>query len=224
MTALVEKHAWIEPKYLWLSILRIAIGWHFIWEGIIKLSQSSWSAEGYLTHSWGPFAPVFQGIATVTVADTPGLSWLFGAEYQSTLWMLETANLVMPWALFLAGLGLLLGVFTRQAVGLAIGLLALFILANPAYEFIPTAAGEQWDAYFGSLQSAQWAGNSPTKSEGNYFIVSKNLIELIALSLLLAFDTKRLIGLDAVFETVGQSEPADAPTLATNVNVSSPSQ
>ncbi len=51
-----------------LTVLRVVVGWHFLWEGWIKLSQPAWSAKGYLLGTWGPFAPVFQ-----FVAETPWL-------------------------------------------------------------------------------------------------------------------------------------------------------
>ncbi|NLX14287.1 MAG: hypothetical protein GXY44_11620, partial [Phycisphaerales bacterium] len=43
-----------------MMLLRIAIGWHFFYEGAWKLSQPDWRATPYLLASAGPFRPVFR--------------------------------------------------------------------------------------------------------------------------------------------------------------------
>lgn len=59
-----------------LVLVRISIGWQFLYEGLWKhRSQSTanpWSAEGYLSNAQGPLRPVFQSI----VGDPYGLEWL----------------------------------------------------------------------------------------------------------------------------------------------------
>jgi uncharacterized membrane protein YphA (DoxX/SURF4 family) len=42
----------IKPsiQYL-LTILRILVGWHFLYEGIVKLFNPSWSASAFLLES-----------------------------------------------------------------------------------------------------------------------------------------------------------------------------
>ncbi len=50
---------------LFLVLLRIAIGWHFLTEGLYKLDPpdgKSFSAEGYLRNSAGPLAPTFRAM------------------------------------------------------------------------------------------------------------------------------------------------------------------
>ena len=44
-----------------VAILRIVIGWHFLYEGVWKLMQKGeWSCASYLTAAQGPLAPLFK--------------------------------------------------------------------------------------------------------------------------------------------------------------------
>jgi uncharacterized membrane protein YphA (DoxX/SURF4 family) len=52
-----------------LVLLRLAIGWHFVFEGYEKFTSPSWSSEGYLRESSGPLAPMFRQIAGDPLAD-----------------------------------------------------------------------------------------------------------------------------------------------------------
>lgn len=102
-----------------LVVLRTLIGWHFLYEGFVKLFWPSWSREGaplarfssvgYLRSSTGPFAELFRGLA-----DQSWLPWL---------------DLLMAWSLLLVGLGLMLGLFTQLACAGALALLALFYVS-----------------------------------------------------------------------------------------------
>jgi len=48
-----------------LTFLRVLIGWHFLYEGLIKLfSSPTWSAESYLSGSIGPFSGIFNAVAS----------------------------------------------------------------------------------------------------------------------------------------------------------------
>lgn len=46
-------------QILALTILRITIGWHFLYEGLLKVINPEWSAVSYLNNSTGPFASIF---------------------------------------------------------------------------------------------------------------------------------------------------------------------
>ena len=46
-----------------LALLRIAVGWHFLYEGIAKLLTPQWSAAGYLDVSRWIFAGFFHWVA-----------------------------------------------------------------------------------------------------------------------------------------------------------------
>jgi thiosulfate dehydrogenase (quinone) large subunit len=165
-----------------IALLRIAIGWHFMREGWVKLATPGWTAEGYLSASVGPFAPM--------------MHYFLASE----AWM-AFINVMMPWALFLTGLGLMLGLFTRIFCLVGIGLLAMFYFAMPPWDYALSEAAlyttNEWSLFASSMQQAQWAGNQWAGSEGNYIIVNKNLIELLAIAVLLMLDSGKIFGFDA---------------------------
>ncbi len=198
------------------TVLRIGIGWHFFWEGWVKLAQPAWSAEGYLTGSWGPLAPLFRGMAALTVEETPILSWFATESTASVQWILAITNVMIPWLLLAAGLGLMLGLFTRLSIAVAMGLLALFIAAAPSFDYAPQMAHIEevgWTAFYTDLTQASWAGKMMTGNEGSYFLINKNFIEFLALAAMLTINYKRLYGFDLLFpteqeQTVPDSKPA----------------
>ncbi len=60
---------------LFLIALRVAIGWHFLYEGVYKYNETDgkpFSAEGYFRASVGPFAPYFRA----QIPDVDGLERL----------------------------------------------------------------------------------------------------------------------------------------------------
>lgn len=97
-----------------ITVLRVIVGWHFLYEGLSKLTAVSWSSAGYLKQARGPFAGLFRGIA-----GDPN--------------MLANADLVTMWGLTAVGLLLILGLFTRLASLAGIGFLLLFYFANPPF-------------------------------------------------------------------------------------------
>lgn len=161
-------------------LLRIAIGWHFLREGFVKLSHPSWTATGYLTVSWGPFADMMHGFAS------------------NPAWM-GFINVFIPWALFLGGLGLMLGLFTRISIVVGMGLLAMFYFATPPWPWELTISSvEEWSTFINSVDHAQWAANQLIGNEGNYIIVNKNMIEFLALGALLTIDSGKMAGFDVL--------------------------
>jgi thiosulfate dehydrogenase [quinone] large subunit len=106
-----------------IVVLRVMIGWHFLYEGLSKLTTPGWSASGYLLQSRGPFASFFRWMAS-----DPGL--------------LANVNLMNKWGLTAIGLGLILGCFTRLASLSGLVVILLFYLCNPPfvglYYSIPT--------------------------------------------------------------------------------------
>ena len=46
-----------------MTLLRVAIGWHFLYEGLSKLFNPVWSAAGYLQSATGPLAGLFHAMA-----------------------------------------------------------------------------------------------------------------------------------------------------------------
>ena len=95
-----------------ITLLRIFVGWHFLYEGIAKLTSPAWSAAGYLRQARGPFAGLFKWLAS-----QPNL--------------LANADFITMWGLTLVGVLLVLGLFTRLASLAGIGFILLFYLCNP---------------------------------------------------------------------------------------------
>lgn len=98
----------------WLVVLRVLIGWHFLYEGLVKLVNANWSSVGYLMDSKGLFAGIFHKMAA-----NPA--------------MLEVVDFMNVWGLIAIGLGLILGLFTRVALYSGIALLGLYYLSHPPF-------------------------------------------------------------------------------------------
>jgi len=97
-----------------LLALRTVIGWHFLYEGIVKIYSPSWSAYNYLINSKWIFAGFFNWMA-----ETPGI--------------LKVVDLLNVWGLIVIGLLLLFGIFTRAAAIFGILLLSFYYLATPPF-------------------------------------------------------------------------------------------
>ena len=97
-----------------ITLMRVFVGWHFLYEGIAKLTSSSWTAAGYMKASRGPFAALFRWIAS-----QPNL--------------IDNANLITMWGLTIVGVLLILGLFTRLASLGGMAFLLLFYFANPPF-------------------------------------------------------------------------------------------
>jgi thiosulfate dehydrogenase (quinone) large subunit len=95
-----------------ITVLRVVIGWHFLYEGLTKLTAPSFTAAGYLKQARGPFGEMFKSIAS-----QPNL--------------LANADLITMWGLTLVGLFLMLGLFTRLASLAGIGFILMFYMAAP---------------------------------------------------------------------------------------------
>ncbi len=98
-----------------LSIIRIAIGWYFLYEGISKIIVGGWSSAPYLAGSRWILAPVFHWMAESTAITS----------------IVDFMNI---WGLIIVGLGLMLGAFTRIA---SIGGAVMLFFYFTAYPPIP---------------------------------------------------------------------------------------
>lgn len=99
---------------LWsLVILRVAIGWHFLYEGLVKVMNPDWSSLGYLMDSKGLFQGFFQYIAAHAA-------------------LLNVMDFLNQWGLILIGAGLMLGILTRVASIAGMVLLGFYYLSHPA--------------------------------------------------------------------------------------------
>lgn len=98
---------------LWtLVILRLSIGWHFLYEGIVKLTNPDWSSIGFLLDSKGLFSGIFHSMAN-----------------NSSL--VSVINYLNIWGLILIGLSLIVGLLNRPALISGIVLLAFYYLSHP---------------------------------------------------------------------------------------------
>ena len=97
-----------------LVTLRFLIGWHLLYEGIIKLLNPEWSAYAFLAGSEG----IFAGVAG-WISSNPGV--------------LSAVDVLNTWGLICIGLGLILGLFTRTAAFAGALLIGLYYLFNPPF-------------------------------------------------------------------------------------------
>lgn len=95
-----------------LVLLRVMLGWHFLYEGITKILNPNWSSAGYLLDSGGIFAGFFKYIA-----GSPQL--------------LNFVDFLNIYGLTAIGLGLILGLFTQLFSLGGILLLAFYYLSHP---------------------------------------------------------------------------------------------
>lgn len=94
--------------------LRLAVGWHFFYEGLAKLLTPAWTSAPYLLTSRGIFSGFFHWLGS-----SPAL--------------VRAIDLLNIWGLILIGLALILGCFSRFASAAGILLLALYYLAHPPF-------------------------------------------------------------------------------------------
>ena len=146
-----------------LIALRTLIGWHFLYEAYFKIMSPAWTrgggpltpwtSAGYLRGSSGPLAGIFHRLVNA--------GW--------TVWLDRGVKV----ALLAIGVSLILGLFTRVGLWLALAMLSLFYLL-----YVPTL------------------GIPQPNNEGTYLIVNKTLIEAAAVAVLVMFDTGAIAGLD----------------------------
>jgi thiosulfate dehydrogenase (quinone) large subunit len=108
-----------------LVILRVLIGWHFLYEGIIKLYNPSWTAKGYLL-SAELLRPVFAWLAS-----------------DSLISIVDTLNIA---TLIFVGITLMIGFKVRWGSIAGMVLLAMYYLAHPPFGAAPQgpAEGSYW--------------------------------------------------------------------------------
>lgn len=115
----------MNSKQLKISVLllRILVAWHFLYEGIIKLTQvGGWSSEVYLKGSYGFLSGFYH--------------WL--ASDSTTIQIIDFMNI---WGLILVGTGLFLGLFIRLSAVSGVLLLLLYYFAYPPFGAAYTGFG-----------------------------------------------------------------------------------
>lgn len=98
---------------LWFLVaLRWLIGWHLMYEGLVKLINPSWTSKGYLASAEGFVQGFFHWMATSDV-------------------LVQIVDFMNMWGLFIIGLFLILGLLTNYASLFGAVLLLTYYLAHP---------------------------------------------------------------------------------------------
>ncbi|WP_088340814.1 DoxX family membrane protein [Robiginitalea sediminis] len=109
-----------------LVLLRVFIGWHFLYEGIVKVYNPDWTSFGYLASAQGPFSSVFGALTGEAI-----LPWV------------DTMNWL---ALMFVGITLILGIFEKAGALVGMALLAMYYLAHPSFPWLDqiNVEGSYW--------------------------------------------------------------------------------
>lgn len=126
-----------------LTLMRVLIGWHFLYEGLVKLYTPGWTAKAYLLGSVGSLSPLFRSMA--------------GSE--TILHMVNTLN---EWGLVIIGLGLFAGLFSKICKISGMILLFLYYMAYPPF------AGLSIDAH---VEGSYWVVNKNLIEMGALFVL-----------------------------------------------------
>lgn len=121
----MEKFSITQTQKVALVLLRIFIGWHFLYEGVLKLYNPSWTAKGYLLSAefMRPFFVMMTQDGAIEVVNTLNIAGLIAV-----------------------GIALITGIRTNWASIGGILLLALYYLAHPPFTGITQgpAEGSYW--------------------------------------------------------------------------------
>lgn len=101
-------HEYSKFQFWVLVLLRVVIGYHFIYEGFNKLVNPLWTSAGFLSQSYGVFS---------SIANSP--------------FFLSAVNFINIWGQIFIGLSLIVGLFTRYASWAGVLLLLLYYIALP---------------------------------------------------------------------------------------------
>ncbi len=123
------KSNYSRSQLIMLVVLRVLIGWHFLYEGLSKLVNPDWTSVAFLLDSEGFLSSLFHSMAT-----DPGI--------------LKIVDFLNIWGLILIGLGLILGLFSRISIIAGIALLGTYYLSHPpfvGYTFsVPSEGSYLW--------------------------------------------------------------------------------
>ncbi len=97
-------------------LMRIFIGWHFLYEGIVKLYNPDWTSFGYLVSAQGPFKQVFLALTN-----------------ESIIGVVDILNMT---ALIVIGITLIMGIYEKLGAFAGIALLAIYYLAHPSFPWL----------------------------------------------------------------------------------------
>jgi uncharacterized membrane protein YphA (DoxX/SURF4 family) len=100
-------------KRILITLVRAAIGWHFLYEGTVKLATPDWSAYNFLANSNSFMAGFYHWLA-----DSP---------------LMAVIDLLNIYGLLLIGLALFVGIVVRYAALSGVLLLLLYYFAYPPF-------------------------------------------------------------------------------------------
>lgn len=95
-----------------LVALRISIGWHFLYEGLVKITDPAWNSAGFLKNADWIFAGFFQSLAS-----NPSV--------------LQVVDILNIGGLLAIGIALIAGLLTKPAAYAGFILLLFYYFANP---------------------------------------------------------------------------------------------
>ena len=104
----------ITSQIVILTVIRVILGYHFLYEGLQKLLIGSWTSAGYLLGSEWIISNLFEEIAL-----NPTL--------------LSIVDFLNIWGQIVIGIFLIIGLFTRYSAWAGAILLFLYYIANPPF-------------------------------------------------------------------------------------------
>jgi thiosulfate dehydrogenase (quinone) large subunit len=127
----IMKNNYSNGQVVSLTFLRVLIGWHFLYEGLVKLYNPVWSSKSYLSGAIGPLAPIFKSMA----------------NNDSVITLVDLLN---EWGLILIGLSLFIGLFSNAAKISGMILLLFYYLSYPPFAQF---------GYNGHVEGSYWVVN-----------------------------------------------------------------
>ncbi|MDR0750956.1 MAG: DoxX family membrane protein [Tannerellaceae bacterium] len=110
----MKNQLYTKAQLTWLIVLRVFIGWHFAYEGLVKILNPKWTSLPYLLDSQGPIASFFISLTQDAA-------------------MVDMVNVMNKWCLLLIGLALITGCLSRIASIGGILLLIMYTLSHPSF-------------------------------------------------------------------------------------------
>jgi uncharacterized membrane protein YphA (DoxX/SURF4 family) len=101
-------------RRIFITVIRVAIGWHFLFEGLSKIMAGNWTASGYLSNTSGFMSGFYHWLANSSV-------------------LLQTTDVMNMYGLLLIGLALFVGLYVQVASVFALVLLFLYYFAYPPF-------------------------------------------------------------------------------------------
>jgi len=106
-----ESNPYTTTQLTALVILRVMIGWHLLYEGLVKFLDPYWSSLAFLRDSfWNIFTTVTNNSILLSIVDSINI-----------------------WGLMIIGFCLIAGLFSRTSTIAGMILLLLYYISNPPF-------------------------------------------------------------------------------------------